>query len=120
MSRPVYGCCECNYKHYDATKVSKHLVRAHGYPKEDSETSVTQVTIDRTGDTFELQEYELAGFQVCGWKAQNTIIEIACSKRLIKQWPEEILLNGSTFTLETITDGAYDDKGRIYQEAEYV
>jgi len=120
MSRIVYKCCECSYKHYDTTKIANHLMRAHNYPTEDANISFDYISTAPASGVFKIEEHEIAGFSLSGWKASNGVIEISRTKRLLQTWPEEITIYGDTFTLADVVEGSYDRQGRIYQVAEYL
>ena len=50
----------------------------------------------------ELQEHEIAGFELAGKVMPDDKIQLIHSNRIIDEWPKEIVLLGDTFELEEI------------------
>ena len=72
------------------------------------------------GEVFQLQKNELAGIDLAGRRHPSGVIQIVGSERFIDDWPEEIDLLGTTFTLEEVVRGATDpETGAIYEDAKY-
>lgn len=70
--------------------------------------------------SFELQDHELAGFDLGGWRLPNGTIQISSTRRIINDWPEEITLKGDTFTLEDVSKGSINEVGAQWENAIYV
>lgn len=70
--------------------------------------------------SFKVQDKELTGFGLGGYRAKSGVIELTGTGRYIPDWPEEITLMGNTYTLEEVIKGSIDEEtGAIWENAEY-
>ena len=72
-------------------------------------------------EDFVIQNEEISGFGLAGYRAISGVIQLIGTKRFIGDWPEEITLLGTTYTLEDVIKGKVDEKtGTQFENAEYV
>lgn len=69
---------------------------------------------------FILQDKELAGFDLGGYRQLNNTVKINGTDRFIDDWPKEISLLGNTYELEDVVKGAVDERtGEQWENAIY-
>lgn len=68
--------------------------------------------------SFEIKYQEIAGFTLAGWRTKQNVIEL--QSRQITEWPDEITLLGTTYTLEEVIKLSTRPDGAIFENAEYV
>jgi hypothetical protein len=73
-------------------------------------------------EDFTVQNGELAGFSLAGWRLPNNVIQIeGGTDRFVANWPPEITFMGNTYTLENIVIGSIrQEDGALFENAEYV
>ena len=69
--------------------------------------------------SFEIQYGDVAGFDLGGWRLKNGTIKFGHPGRIIDDWPKEITLLGSTYTLEDVKKGAFDENDAQWENALY-
>ena len=63
---------------------------------------------------FEVERYELAGFDLAGRRQEDGTIKLYLTDRVIDDWPKEITFHGPTYTLEKVVKGKNGYESGIY------
>ena len=89
-------------------------MNTHGMTNKQIDQTINELLAQRELNICELQNHELAGFGLAGYRQTDGSIKMSNSGRYINDWPEKITLLNDTFTLEEIIKG---DDG--FENAEY-
>jgi len=72
-------------------------------------------------DQFQLQPYEVAGFDVAGIRhPDGRVTLMGRDRRTIETWPEAITMLEATYKLEKVVTGRTYPDGSVWENAIYV